>query len=164
MAKNGMKRADKVKWPGVYVYEVEAPTVEQGGKVRKGDSDLSYYISYKDGRRKRWEKVGRKSEGMTPQVADDIRKQRTLAARHGEEVLTARQIKSKRAKANRPLDEIAQAYFDQRGGSAQAAKFDRYRYDLHVKPILGDRPVSTITELDVRRIEKAMAGKAKATV
>ncbi len=164
MAKKGLKRADKIKWPGVYSYEIKAPEVEKNGKVLKGEADTTFYITYKDGRKKIWEKVGKKSEGMTPQVANDIRQQRTLAARHGEPVLTAKQIKRKRAEANRPLDEIADAYFDQRGGSAQAARFDRIRYDKHVKPVLGDRPVSSLTELDVKRIEKRMAGKAPATV
>ena len=37
-----------------------------------------------------------KSEGMTPQIADDIRKERTLKVRHGEPVLTAKQIKRRR--------------------------------------------------------------------
>ncbi len=158
------KRADKIKWPGVYVYEIPAPKVKRGGKIFRGEPDLTYYITYKDGRRKVWEKVGRKSEGMTPQVASDIRQQRTLKARHGEAVETAKQIKQRKAEANRPLDEIADAYFEQRGGSLTAAKIDRSRYDFHVSPILGNRPVSSITELDIKRIEKAMTGKAAATV
>lgn len=78
-------------------------------------------FEYKDGTKKIWEKVGTTSEGITPQIADDIRKERTLKSRHGEAVLTAKQIKKKKARANRPLDEIADEYFKQRGGSQQAA-------------------------------------------
>ncbi|MFZ7126365.1 MAG: tyrosine-type recombinase/integrase [Desulfobacterales bacterium] len=136
---------------------------EQDIKVN-GKPEITFYITYKDGSRKIWEKVGTKSEGITPQIADDIRKERTLKARHGEEVLTAKQIKKRKLKANMPLDDIADAYFEQRGGSAQAGQFDRYRYDKHVKPIIGQRPVSSLTELDMRRIEKAMVGKAAATI
>lgn len=77
---NKRRRVDPIKWPGAYQYEL---------KATKGKPDLAYYISYKDGTKKIWEKVGKKSEGMTPQVADDIRKERTLAARHGEKVLKA---------------------------------------------------------------------------
>jgi integrase len=152
-----LKRADKVKWPGVYTYETKKI-------IRGGKPDITYYISYRDGSKKVWEKVGRKSEGITPQIADEIRGERTLKARHGEAVLTAKQIKKKKAKANRPLDEIVREYFKQRGGSQQAAKFDQYRYDKHVKPVVGHRAISSLTPLDMKRIEKNMQGAAPATI
>jgi integrase len=152
-----LRRADKVKWPGVYVYKTDKIT-------RGGKPDITYFISYRDGKKKVWEKVGRKSEGITPQIADEIRSNRTLKARHGEAILTAKQIKKKKARANRPLDEIAEEYFKQRGGSEQAAKFDQYRYDKHVKPVVGHRAIASLTPLDMKRIERAMPGAAPATV
>ena len=141
-------RVDKVRWPGVYHLKTAGDTI--------------YYITYRDGRRKIWEKVGTKREGLTPQVADDIRKDRTLKARHGDDVLTAKQIKRKKALTNKTLDDVAVAYFKQREG--QWGKFDQYRYDKHVQPVVGARAVSSLTEIDMKRIEKAMAGLAKATV
>ena len=152
-----LKRADKVKWPGVYTYETNKI-------IRGGKPDITYFISYRDGKKKVWEKVGRKSEGITPQVAEEIRSDRTLKVRHGDAVLTAKQIKKKKAKANRPLNDIAKAYFEQRGGSQQAAKFDQYRYDKHVKPVVGHRAISSLTPLDMKRIEKKMQGAAPATI
>ena len=101
------RRVDPIKWPGVYQYKLEAA---------KGKLDLAYYITYKGGIKKVWEKVGTKSEGMTPQIADDIRKERTLKARHGEKVMTAKQIKREKALKNKTLDAVADAYFKQRGG------------------------------------------------
>jgi integrase len=152
-----LKRADKVKWPGVYTYETDKI-------IRGGKPDITYFISYRNGKKKVWEKVGRKSEGITPQIADEIRGERTLKVRHGDAVLTAKQIKKRKAKANRPLDEISKAYFEQRGGSQQAAKFDQYRYDKHVKPVVGHRAISSLTPLDMKRIEKTMQGAAPATI
>lgn len=152
-----LKRADKVKWPGVYIYETDKI-------IRGGKPDITYFISYRDGKKKVWEKIGRKSEGITPQIADEIRGDRTLKARHGDAVLTAKQIKKRKAKKNRPLDEIAEEYFKQRGGSQQAAKFDQYRYDKHVKPVVGHRAISSLTPLDMKRIERTMQGAASATV
>lgn len=150
------RRVDKIKWPGVYQYELDTRV--------KGKPDLAYYISFKDGTKKIWEKVGLKSEGMTPQIADDIRKERTLAARHGKPVMTAKQIKKERAHTNRILDEVAEAYFEQRGGKKLWGKYDRYRYDKHVAPMLGKRPVSAITVLDIQRIRNNMAGLKPATI
>lgn len=149
-------RVDPVKWPGVYKYETT--------KKVNGKPDITFYITFKDGTKKVWEKVGLKSEGITPQIAADIRHERTLKARHGEKVLTAKQIKKQKTLTNKTLDKVADAYFDQRGGSAQAAKFDRYRYDKHVKPVLGNRPISKLTPLDMQRIKSNMTGKAPATV
>jgi integrase len=156
MGRKKIKRADKNKWPGVYVYELDT-------KIN-GKPDLSYNIAYWDGEKKVWEKIGLKSEGITPQIADDIKKERTLKARLGEKVLTAKQIKKQKASVNRTLDEIAVKYFEQRGGSPQAAKYDQYRYAKHVKPVLGNRPVASLTPLDIQRIKSNMAGKATATV
>ena len=150
------RRADKIKWPGIYVYELD-------NRVN-GKPDVAFYISFKDGTKKIWEKVGLKSEGMTPQIADDIRKERTLKVRHGEEVKTAKQIKKEKIRTNRTLDEIADAYFEQRGGNKTWGKYDRYRYDKHVSPTLGKKPVSTITVLDIQRIKNNMEGLAAATV
>ena len=65
---------------------------------------------------------------------------------------------------NRPLDEISVEYFKQRGGSQQAAKFDQYRYDKHVKPVVGHMSISNLTPLDMKRIEKTMQGAAQATI
>ena len=78
--------------------------------------------------------------------------------------MTAKQIKKKKAQKNRPLDEISEEYFKQRGGSQQAAKFDQYRYDKHVKPVVGHRAVSSFTPLDMKRLEKNMQGAAPATI
>ena len=152
-----LKRADKIKWPGVYAYETNKI-------IRGGKPDITYFISYRNGKKKVWEKIGRKSEGITPQIANEIRGDRTLKVRHGDAVLTAKQIKKKKAKVNRPLNEIATEYFEQRGGSQQAAKFDQYRYNKHVKPVVGHRAVSSLTPLDMKRIEKTMTGAAPATI
>ena len=151
---NNRKRVDPVRWPGVYHIETR-----KGGKA-----DTIYYITYKDGDRKVWEKVGLKSEGFSPQTAADIRHDRMVRARHGEQDITAKQQKRTRAKTNKTLHSVAEAYFEQRGGSKQAQRYDRYRYDKHVKPVLGSRPIPSITVIDIQRIKSNMTGKAPATV
>ncbi len=149
------RRVDPIKWPGVYQYKL---------KVIRGKPDLAYYITFKDGTKKVWEKVGTKSEGMTPQIADDIRKERTLTARHGERVMTAKQLKRERALTNKTLDAVADAYLEQRGGKKMWGKYDRYRYDKHVQPILGKKPVAAITVLDIQKVKNRMSVLSAATV
>jgi integrase len=155
--KTTLKRVDPNRWTGVYYRESE-------DKTHEGKPDVCYYITFKSGIKKVWEKVGWKSEGYSPQVASDVRADRLRDGRHGGEIKTAKQIKQERVKKNRTIDELSKLYFDQRGGSKQAAKFDEYRYDKHVKPILGNKTVSSISTLDIERIKKNMKGKAPATV
>jgi integrase len=163
-SKTTFKKVDLNRWIGVYFRESEE-------RRTKGNLDVCYYITYKKkdaskkgGYAKVWEKIGWKSEGYSPQVASGIRADRQRIARHGGEVKTAKDIQREKVKNNRALDEIANAYFAQRGGSAQAAKFDRYRYDKHVSPLLGKKTIASISPADVDRIKKTMLGKAPATV
>jgi integrase len=164
--KTAFKRVDLNRWAGVYYRESE-------DRKWKGAPDVCYYITFKRREageggeevvKKKWEKVGWKSEGYSPQLASDLRADRLRAGRHDGEIQTAKEIKVEKAKSNRILDELADIYFENRGGSAQAAKFDRYRYDKHVSPVLGKRTVSSLSPLDVKRVEKNMAGKASATI
>ncbi|MBW2484742.1 MAG: site-specific integrase [Deltaproteobacteria bacterium] len=155
--KTNKKRVDSKRWTGVYYRKSDT-------KKLNGSYDVCYYITFKSGTKKLWEKVGWKSEGYSPQVAADIRADRLREGRHGGEVKTAKEFKKEKIKRNHSLDELAELYFEQRGGSPQAAKFDRYRYDKHVSPTLGKRTISSLSPLDMDRIRKNMKGKAPATV
>lgn len=155
--KTNKKRVDPKRWTGVYYRESDT-------KKHNGSYDVCYYITFKSGTKKVWEKVGWKSEGYSPQVAADIRADRLREGRHGGKVKTAKELKKEKIKRNRSLDELAELYFEQRGGSPQAAKFDRYRYDKHVSPTLGKRTISSLSPLDMDRIRKNMKGKAPATI
>ena len=164
--KTAYQRVDPKRWIGVYYRESET-------QKWRGALDVCYYITYKrmepgkDGKevlKKKWEKIGWKSEGYSPQMAAETRADRLRQGRHEGEIKTAKEINRDKAKKNRTLDELSKIYFDQRGGSVQAAKYDQYRYDKHVKPVLGGRTVSSITTLDIERIKKNMKGKAPATI
>nr|WP_321467308.1 site-specific integrase [uncultured Desulfobulbus sp.] len=155
--KTALKRVDPNRWAGVYCRKSEERKCGSG-------ADVCYYITFKREGKKVWEKVGWKSEGYSPQVAADLRADRQRAARHGGDVKTAKEIRQEKADQNKTLDELADLYFQQRGGNAQAAKFDRYRYDKHVSPLLGNKPVQDITHDDINNIKAAMEGKAVATI
>ena len=149
---------NKDRWPGVY----KLPLAKQ----HQGKPDFSYYISYKDHHgRKRWEKVGKLSEGYSPQVAAELRAKRLRDARHGEEVKTAKEIRASQLSHDRTLMEVVAHYFDsERGQNLKGRKTDENRWEKHLKPLLGKRRVSTFSELDLERIKRAMRGKAPATV
>jgi len=156
--KNNKKSVDIRRWPGVLYYESAAKKVQ-------GRFDVCYYIRYTlhDGA-KRLEKVGWKSEGYSPQVAAEIRADRIRTARHGENVKTARQIAADKRRHDRTLDDIAKAYFDFKGARLKGQKTDQNRYNLHIKPVLGKRPTSSLAPLDIDRIKATMTDHAPATV
>jgi integrase len=159
MPKNNKKTVDNRRWPGVLSYESEV-------KRFQGKPDICYYIRYTlPDRRKRTEKVGWKSESYSPQVAAEIRADRLRKARHGEEVKTAREIAIEKQLHDRTIDEIKEAYFSSTAGKKLKGRLtDMNRYDLHIQPIVGNRPVSSLAPLDIDRIKSKMSNHAPATI
>lgn len=157
MAKKRVK-VDEKRWPGVYMYEL--------GQRYQGRSDVAYTITYKDpvNGRKIWEKVGKKSEGITPQLCAELRGERTKNARHGKAVKTSVEMQRDAMKHNRLLQEIADMYFAANELSLKGFVTDRNRWDLHLKPLFSDRRVSSMSEMDIQRVKSGMRGKAPATV
>ena len=145
-------RVDKNRWPGVYKLEASKP------------ADVVYYITYKVEGRKVWEKVGTKSQGITPPIAADIRAERLRKALHGEAVKTAKDVRREKLQHDRTLDEVADAYFESKGESLKGMVTDKNRYEKHIKPTFGSRRVSSLTELDIVRVKRNMASHKPATI
>lgn len=149
---------DARRWPGVYKYQLS--------KHFEGKPDVVYTITFKDpiSRRKVWEKIGLKSQGINPQLCSEIRADRMKTARHGEKVKTSKDLKRDQLKHDRPMGWVADAYFAAKEGELKGHTTDKNRWDLHLKPIFQKRPVSSISPVDVQRVKAAMKGKAAATV
>jgi len=152
------QRVHPDKWPGVYSYTLAQRV--------NGAPDVCLMINYRatDGKLK-WEKVGRRSEGYTPQIAAEIRAERVRKARHGEEVLTAREIQADRRQRDRTLVEVGKEYFGSELGLALRGRAtDLNRWEKHLVKPLGERRVSELTPADLERVKSAMGGKAPQTV
>lgn len=121
-------------------------------------------VAYKVEGKLRWEKVGLKSEGYTPQVAAELRADRVKKAKHGEDVKTAREISHDRAMTDRTIAELADAYFEAKGDALKGVVTDRNRFEKHIRPLLGGFRASQLSPLDLVRLRKTMDGRAAATV
>lgn len=150
-------RAHPAKWPGVYCYESTDRRFED-------KPDVCFVIAYKVEAKKRWEKVGWRSEGYTPQVAAEVRADRVKKARHGEEVKTAKEIAHERAMTDRTIAELAEAYFEAKGDTLKGIVTDQNRFEKHIRPVLGGFRASKLSPLDIARLRKTMDGRATATV
>ena len=156
------KSSNNMRRVGVGIYEYQSEERKHQGK-----SDVCYYIRFrKPGTKniKKTEKIGWKSEGYSKQIATEIRAKRARDIRHDGKVKTSKEIQAEKREANRTVDEIAKVYFAEREGEIKGYKTDWNRYENHIKPVLGSRPVKTLTALDISRIKKAMTTNAPATV
>jgi integrase len=150
-------RVSANKWEGVYFYESTT-------KKHDGKQDMCYVVSFKVGSRKIWEKVGWKSGGITPQVAQQYRIKRVQEIQLGAPVITAAQRKVDMQKRNRTIGEIADIYFDSKGNSLKGFKTDKNRYSKHVEPIFGKSRVPDLTPLDMETLKQSMGEKADGTI
>lgn len=151
------QRADPTRWPGVYLYESQE-------RKHLGKPDACYVIAYRIDRKLRWEKVGWKSEGYTPQVASEVRANRMKQIRHGEEVKTSKEIQREGRAKNRTIAEIAEAYFHSKGDTLKGLTTDRNRWEKHLRPLVGELPAGRLTELEISKVKRSMQGRATATV
>jgi len=113
----------------------------------------------------RWEKAGRVSEGITPAIAFELRSTRLRHARHGDAVKTAKELAVERARHDRPLVEVKDAYYSSAHGLALKGRDGELRrWNRWLLPPLGKRRISELTPQDVEQIKSAMAGLAPSTV
>jgi len=149
---------DGRRWPGVYFYALQQRI--------KGTPDRTIMISYRtpDGRMT-WEKVGRASEGITPAIAFELRSTRLRQARHGGAVKPSKALALDRARHDRPLVEVKDAYYGSAHGLAlKGRESELRRWNRHLPPTLGKRRISELTPQDVEAVRSAMAALAPSTV
>lgn len=149
-------RVSANKWEGVYFYESTA-------KLYDGKPDACYVVSFKVNGRKIWEKVGWKSKGITPKVADEFRTRRIQEIQLGAPVITAKDRKLDAEKRNRTIGEIGTLYFDAKGSSLKGYRTDINRYCKHILPLFQKRRVPDLTPLDMEDLKNSMDDKAEST-
>jgi integrase len=169
-------RVDKKRFPGVYYYEGKRRVIgkskdgetdanEYWCKRRvKGKPDVCYFINYKIDGKLKWEKIGWKSEGYSPQIASEIRAERVKKARHGEAVKTHKEIRAANVHMTRTVLDVGLAYFAERKDSLKGYYADNNRFELHIRPLVGGKKISELSELDVAKIKKALADRSPGTI
>ena len=119
---------------------------------KKVNGDISFYVTYKDENSKlKRVKIGEKSKGITEHFCNAKRNEILNSIRLG----TQSPIKSKKKKATL-FDVVAQKYLDslQLHSNQRTIKGLKNTYTLHLKRLLGDRAVDTITIDDLEALQK----------
>lgn len=130
----------RVKTKLVGVYQREAVD-----RVHNGRPDVCFDITYKQGTRKIWEKVGWRSEGYTAAMAAQIRAERIHSARHGVAATNAPSL---------TLDEAWAVYLSRHLAGKPSASVDTLRYTKHISPRLGSRALGDISAMDLVALAK----------
>ena len=121
------------KYTGVYYNELE-------------NNDKAYYFTYTDKelRKKKWINVGKYSEGIRENTTFALRSEQLSKMKHGEDITV---VAKKKQKITIVLDDLANFYFDDR----RINKYRQNRYNNHIKPIFGNKEISTITKSDIQK-------------
>lgn len=149
-------RVSADRWEGVYYYESTK-------KLHDGKSDQCYVVNFKVNGRKIWEKVGWKSNGITPKVADEYRSRRIQEIFLGAPVLTAKDRRAEAEKRNRSIGELATLYFEAKSDDLKGYRTDLNRYQKHIAPMFQKRRVPDLNHLDVQDLKSSMGDCADAT-
>ncbi|MEW6262173.1 MAG: site-specific integrase [Thermodesulfobacteriota bacterium] len=145
-------RRKKTTYPGVYYREAE----RIGGK----GLERVYYIVFKQHGRTHEEKVGRQyADDMTPARAARIRAERIEGKRPSRKEVRLRQAAEKEAEAGRwTFNHIWTVYLESRP-DLKGRVTDQNRYDLHVRPVFGEKQPSELIPLDLDRLRISLMKK-----
>ncbi|MEZ6852072.1 tyrosine-type recombinase/integrase [Halodesulfovibrio aestuarii] len=139
----------KTRYSGVYQRQTET-------RRHEGRLDVGYDITYKVGRRKVWENVGWKSEGVTAGFANQIRNERLAAARDGK-------VPSKTK--HMTLNEAFELYCKTHLAATKSERRIRSMYSSGVQPVLGHKMIAEISVRDMQQLATKLVGKrAPATI
>jgi integrase len=126
-----------------FLYGAKMPQ-NTGGTRPKGDK--CFYVSFKTGSKKVWEKVGWVSEGYSAQMAANIRAERIRSIRHGDEL-----PKSKKAEIT--FGEAWQRYKEWLQTGKKRPKNDEYMYEKHLKVRFAKKSLSEIPPFDLEKLK-----------
>lgn len=152
LPEGGIMGRHATKFKGVYEREYV-------GRGHNKKSDIAYDITYRHGGRRIWERIGLKSEGYTPKLADEVRQERIRSKRHGEELPHEK-------KAAVRFKTLAEKYLKWSSENKNRAGIeDKSRYERHLKKRFDEKRLDEIVPLDLERMKKEMqkAGKSPKT-
>jgi len=131
---------------------------QSSGRRHNGKPDRCFYLTFKDGGKKVWEKVGWASDGYTAALATRLRSERIRAVQHGQE-LPGR-------KRHVTFGEVWEKYDEWLSGNRKRPRDDRSRYARHLKDRFESVNLRDLSPFDLERLKVDLAkeGLAPATV
>ena len=140
-----MAKRIKTKYTGVFYRETTT-----NGKI-----DKIYYIVFKENGKTKEVKVGKLSEGIRANYANNIRNSTLNSLRLGEEVPEL--LRRKPTEEIITFDQIAMKYFDTRELHNRTNHQARSKYKSQLKHLIGHKDISKVTKNDILEIQREFA-------
>jgi hypothetical protein len=137
----------------------------EGTNRRTGKPEKIFYIKYSRDRKPFEEKAGRESHGMTAARAKDLRiekiggKRKPLTVEREQEKAEAERKKAE-AEGRYDFDRLFKEYLEGKPGLKGRAT-DESRYELHLKPVFGDKEPGELRPLDIERLKRSITKKPR---
>ncbi len=145
-----MAKRKPTKYTGVYYRETQT-------------KDKVFYITYKENHKSKELKIGKYSEGMRVEHANNIRMSVISSLRLGTDIPDI--LKSTQIKEKITFDSIVKLYFQSKELHNMTNKQSKGKYESQLKPYIGHRDIYNITKRDILKIQAKMAeNKAPKTV
>lgn len=140
------------------------PSKRYGSKVMLNhlkDGDITYYIVYKiaGAKTNTWEKVGKKSEGITEANCIDLRNQKLSEQRHGVDL-------SQKNFKRLTFDKLAESYFRSTEVHAKSNRQYQLMYTNHIAPQIGEIVIAKLDDDDIVDLQtlKQHEGLSRSTI
>lgn len=147
----------KTGYLGIYQRTLESSYKPKRGKEKL---DTVFYATYRKDGKKKWEKIGKESEGYSALLASQVRAEHIRLKRHGEE------LPQERAKAPtvKTVWEKYQKWIEE--NRKNKGSDDISRYNNYLKPAIENKRLDEISPLDLERIKSNLTkeGLAPASV
>jgi integrase len=146
---------------GVHNMSYRQPTRYEGvyerilNKTFQGKPNICYDISYKIGNQKKWEKVGKRSEGYDPKLANHVRGERIREIRHTEEL-------PKKKKPSPLFKEIVTKYYKWAEDNKKSYIDDKSRCNNYLLPLFGKKRLSEISTFHLEGLKSKLKKKGLA--
>ena len=145
---------------------------EDSDKRFQGRADRYYFIRYQKGKQME-EGVGWASQGMTPQQASNLRGEIVANIRTGSGPMSLKEKREtefgkreSKARENLSFNKLVADYLDWAKSNKASWQDDRTRYNKHIKPVFGNKPIKKISPLDLEKLKRTLQKKelAPATI
>jgi integrase len=145
---------------------------EDPDKRFQGRADRYYFIRYQKGKQVE-EGVGWASQGMTPQQASNLRGEIVANIRSGSGPMSLKEKREtefgkreSKARENLSFNKLVADYLDWAKSNKASWQDDRTRYNKHIKPVFGNKPIKKISPLDLEKLKRTLQKKelAPATI
>ena len=144
------------KKQGVYYKEIQETTINSKGKIKTKVIDKVFVIRYRDAVKERLVTMGKYSEGIREAYCNAKRNEFLTLAKNGE---LPDQIIKRKKKDITTLDQVAKKHYEEKALHNRDNEKAKRRFELHIKPSIGNLDITTITTEDIQKIQQHKAKK-----